>query len=91
MSSFNQVSLEFDSEIHKIALSKCHSDPIMAIIVNQKIKFYNVTGLEIHVDVIKRKSPPNVLEWHPDQKILAIGWSTGTVSLFNHETGISFT
>jgi hypothetical protein len=45
--------------------------------------------MEIHVDKIKRQAAPTTMDWHPEQKVLAIGWETGTLSLFNHEQGIS--
>jgi len=65
MSSFNQVSVQLDHKIQKIALSKTPNDQLITVLANDKLNFFNAAGTEVYFEAIQRKTKPTVFEWHP--------------------------
>ncbi|KAM8960405.1 intraflagellar transport protein 140 homolog [Pelodytes ibericus] len=47
------------------------------------VDIYGELGEHINGAHIERGYPPTILSWHPTKSILAVGWSTGEVVIFN--------
>lgn len=46
-------------------------------------KMFDLQGEIIPDAVLQRSLPPSVLAWHPTKKIVAVGWESGEVLIWN--------
>ena len=45
----------------------------------------NFQGEYVSECQLKRSKPATIIQWHPTKKILAVGWATGEISLWNQQ------
>jgi len=58
---------------------------MLAVLHQDIIVFYDSQGRLVEGKDICRKIQATVFEWHPVQKVLALGWANGAVSLYSEE------
>jgi intraflagellar transport protein 140 len=86
MSSFSELRIALNEPCLSISLSHHPTSPILALLRPLSISFHDVYGCAIEGKVVAKKIQPTVMEWHPNQRILAIGWKNGTISLYQEDT-----
>ncbi len=74
MSSFSSINVPFRLPITIFSMSQHSNAPVLAVIQSNDIRFLNDQGILNEEKTISRKITPTALEWHPQQRILAIGW-----------------
>ena len=48
--------------------------------------YYNtLQGDHVADSLLKKSRPPSALAWHPTKKILAVGWETGEMTVWNEQ------
>ncbi len=55
-------------------MSQHSNAPVLAVVQSNDIRFINDQGILNEEKTISRKITPTALEWHPQQRVLAIGW-----------------
>jgi intraflagellar transport protein 140 len=90
MSSFSEVRIPLTDACLSICLSQQAISPTLALLRPLSISFYDVYGRPLEGKVVAKKVQPTVMEWHPAQRVLAIGWKNGTVSLYQEDSSISY-
>lgn len=85
MSSFSVNSIPFTKPVIQMAISNHANNPILALLLPSMIIFYDSQGELVEGKDIQRRVQATVMEWHPVQKVLAVGWKNGVVSLYTEE------
>ena len=86
---FNYEVPREEKEQNTTAMAWCDIDTILAVSYSSRqIKFYQSTGDQLP-DILTKSSTPLCLSWKPAAKTLAIGWSDGIVTLWNHQERLS--
>ena len=92
MSIFSETKLALPNNglPYNTAISHTSEMPIVAVMSQNCVLFYDENGdiLDFKLERYKnfpktRQFDPSVLDWHPKMPILAIGWTSGAVTLVN--------
>lgn len=83
--SENRLVLPSSETICQLSHSSSVLLPNLALSTPTKILFYSEAGEKLDYYVSKN-IPPSSIQYHPSASILAIGWSTGLLTLFHEDT-----
>ena len=83
--SENRLVIPSSETICQLSHSSSVLLPNLAISTPTKILFYSEAGEKLDYYVSKN-IPPSAIQYHPSASILAIGWSTGLLTLFHEDT-----
>lgn len=87
MSIFSEEKIKVcpNEPITYMAVSHQLLNNVVAVTTKKNILFYNENADKCEFE-LSRNISPIIIEWHPTQPILAIGWETGLISLWSENT-----
>mmetsp|Transcript_5948 Transcript_5948/g.5235 ORF Transcript_5948/g.5235 Transcript_5948/m.5235 type:complete len:108 (+) Transcript_5948:50-373(+) len=89
MSIFSDTNCEIPNgeTSHLIAASHTSVNPILAVATQTGVIFFNDSGEKLEYE-LRRSIPPTAMAWHPNYNVLAVGWKSGLLTLWNGENNM---